>query len=56
MYIKNYYLKKKLKKPKIKQGLCFRYNEEIFLDNMNFLKLKNAKKNNVIIKKWFQKK
>lgn len=56
MYIKNYFFKKKLKKPKIKQGLCFRYNEEIFLDNMNFLKLKNAKKNNGIIKKWFQKK
>jgi carbamoyl-phosphate synthase large subunit len=33
MYIKNFFLNKKIKEKKIKKGFVFRYVEEIFLDN-----------------------
>ena len=35
MFIKNYFLKKKITTPKIKKGVALRYVEEIFLDNVN---------------------
>ena len=41
MYIKNFYLNKKLINSKIKKGFIFRYVEEIFLDCNSDKKLKN---------------
>ncbi len=45
MFIKNYYFNKKIKNPKIKEGLAFRYIDEIFLDGVeqNSKKLLNKK-------------
>ena len=52
MFINNYYLNKKIKNPKIKEGLVLRYIDEIFLDGIeqNSKKLvdKKGKKRN-----WF---
>ncbi len=53
MYIKNYFLNKEIKKiPQIQKGVCFRYIEEIFLDNTN-LNLLKKKTGKGFIKKWF---
>ena len=54
MYIKNYFCGSNLINnfKKIKRGICFRYIEEIFLDNSNFKNLKN-KIGKGKINKWF---
>ena len=55
MYIKNYLLNQKITNKQIKikkNGVCFRYIEEIFLDNTNLKLLsKNMGKGKII--KWF---
>ena len=35
---------KKLKQPKIKMGMCLRFNQEIFIDNSDLKKLKILRK------------
>ena len=52
MYIKSYVLKKKIKKPKIKKGISLRYIEEIFLENKNYMNIKE-KFSKGKINKWF---
>ncbi len=52
MFIKNYYLNKKIKNPKIKPGVTFRYIEEIFLINASIKKLK-TKFGKGLINQWF---
>ena len=51
MFLKNFYLNKKVKNPKIRTGMCFVYNEEIFVNSSK----KNLKKNlsKGYINKWF---
>ena len=41
MYIKNFFLNKKIKNEKIKKGYVFRYVEEIFLSNDSDKKLQS---------------
>tara|TARA_B100001175_G_scaffold317563_1_gene334979 strand:+ start:2794 stop:3834 length:1041 start_codon:yes stop_codon:yes gene_type:complete len=52
MFVKNYFLNKKIKNPKIKEGLALRYIDEIFLDevaqNSKKLIINKGKKRN-----WF---
>ena len=45
MFINNFYLGKKIKKPKIRNGIAFRYIDEIFLDGIkkSSKKLKKSK-------------
>ena len=50
MFIKNYYLKKKLTNPKVRNGISMRYIDEIFLDKVNqnhkkIISIKGKKKN-----------
>ncbi len=54
MYIQSYFLNKSINKNirNIKQGVCFRYVEEIFLDDAKF-KILNKKIGKGKIKKWF---
>ena len=55
MYIDHFLNDIKLKKPEIKMGMCLRFNQEIFIDNFNFKKIKTnkGKKVNAKIKQWF---
>ena len=50
MFVNNYFFKKKIMKPKIKKGVCFRYHNEIFLKNKNLKKISLSKG---LIYKWF---
>ena len=50
MFINNYIFKKKIILSKIKTGVCFRYNNEIFIKNENLKKI-SLKKG--LIHKWF---
>lgn len=52
MFIKNYFLKKRIETPKIKKGFCFRYLEEIFIEDCNIKNLKK-KLSKGKINKWF---
>ena len=51
MFIKNYFLGKKIKRLNIKNGKVFRYTEEIFLENLNLSNKKNF--NNRKKANWF---
>ena len=55
MYLDHFLNDKKLKQPKIKMGMCLRFNQELFIDNFNFKKAQNIKekKVNAKIKQWF---
>ena len=52
MFIKNYFLNKDIKNPKIKQGVTLRYVEEVFLTNTT---IKDIKKNfgKGVVNPWF---
>jgi len=50
MYLKNYILNKKLLKPRIKNGSCFRYLNEIFLDDCSINELSKHKVQGKIMK------
>ena len=52
MVIKNYYLKNKIKNPKIKEGIVLRYLEEIFINNISKSKL-NEPLPKGLIRSWF---
>lgn len=52
MFIKDYIYNQNLKKILIKKGMCMRYNEEIFLNQVNLRSLKK-KCGKGIINKWF---
>tara|TARA_B100001564_G_C20654755_1_gene678598 strand:+ start:567 stop:1610 length:1044 start_codon:yes stop_codon:yes gene_type:complete len=52
MFIKNFYLNKNIKNPKIKHGVTLRYIEEIFLINASIKKLK-TKFGKGLINQWF---
>jgi carbamoyl-phosphate synthase large subunit len=55
MYLDHFLNDKKLKQPKIKMGMCLRFNQEVFIDNFNFKKAKNIKEQKVHakIRQWF---
>ena len=54
MYIKNYFYGSNIMNnfKKLKRGICFRYIEEIFLENLNLKNLKNQIGKGKI-NKWF---
>ena len=53
MFINNYLKKKPITHPIIKKGICFRFNQELFIENANFKSLNEKKNINAKIKKWF---